>query len=268
LFPLYLHQTHHPIADFSGIFSFLREQTKKPGLHLFPELFLCGYPLQDLCLQASFIKTYQLLLQDIKKLSETWPDEVTLLMGGIHYEMLHEQIPSKIYNAIFELKKDSFKPIYFKRLLPNYDIFDEQKYFTPGVESHVYLYQDKKIGLMICEDMWPSSFHLIDPVIEMKKRSSSYDLIVNLSASPFHWNKQPKRLARAKEISHYLKAPFLYLNRVGGEDEILFDGSSFLVDGETTHLTAPSFKAFSSLVKWPTEKANYVEPSLKTEYTF
>lgn len=268
MFPLYLHQTHHPIADFSGILSFLREQSKKPGLHLFPELFLCGYPLQDLCLQASFIKSYQELLQSIKKLSSTWPEEVTLLMGGIHYEMLPEQIPSKIYNAIFELKNNSFKPIYFKRLLPNYDIFDEQKYFTAGLESKLYLYQDKKIGLMICEDMWPSSFHSIDPVIEMKKYSSSYDLIINLSASPFHWNKQPKRIARAKEISHYLRAPFLYLNRVGGEDEILFDGSSFLVDGDSTHLTAPSFKSFSTLINWPSEKAKYVDPSLKTEYTF
>ncbi|MEC7183908.1 MAG: NAD(+) synthase, partial [Bdellovibrionota bacterium] len=141
----------------------------------------------------------------------------------------------QIKNVIFELKPgQKIKPIYTKRLLPNYDIYDERKYFAPGNELKVWSFQGKNILLLICEDMWPSHFYKVDPIQEAsefcQKENISLDLIINLSASPFHLNKLEKRIMRAQEISKQLNAPMAYCNRVGGEDEVLFDGGSFITN--------------------------------------
>ena len=132
-------------------------------------------------------------------------------------------------------------------LLPNYDIFDEKKYFTNGHETKIWEFQDLKIGLTICEDMWPGTFHSeeLDPILDLQKtcleKKIALDLVVNLSASPFNIGKKEKRLARASEISKLLNAPFAYVNRIGAEDEILFDGMSFVMKGNDTLLECKSF---------------------------
>ncbi len=127
------------------------------------------------------------------------------------------------------------KPLYIKRLLPNYDIFDEKKYFSKGNQVKILELNGLNIALMICEDMWYSSIHTVDPTDDLKdyidKNKIKLDLIVNLSAGPFNLRMIEKRIERSKEISNYLQAPFIYVNRVGGEDEVLFDGRSFAVNG-------------------------------------
>lgn len=247
---IYLHQTHHTIGDFDGIFTYLKKTFTHPetkGLHLFPELFLTGYPLQDLCLQRPFIEQYEAFLQTLdswsqKTLKSNHP--MALLLGGLAYEYDEQGIPLTIKNVIYLLAPGKKREIlYTKQLLPNYDIFDEKKYFTSGNENKIWEFDNKKIALMICEDMWPSSQHPNDPVTELEKIKDKVDLVVNLSASPFHLGKFEKRVIRGQEISSALAAPFIYVNRVGGEDEILFDGRSFVVIGEEKILEGKRFKS-------------------------
>jgi len=248
-----LHQTNHSIGDFQGIFSYFEETFQNDatkGLHIFPELFLTGYPLQDLCLQKTFIDPYLLLIKKLNKWSKTTfkaKEDILLLFGGLDYEFDEKGLPLKIRNVIYALQPgEEMKKVYTKKLLPNYDIFDEEKYFTPGTETVVYEFDGNNIALLICEDMWMSSHHEIDPVQDLKdlikQDNLNIDLVVNLSASPFHLGKDHKRQRRAIEISNLLKAPFAYVNRVGGEDEILFDGASFMVNGSTMLQTAKMFE--------------------------
>lgn len=252
-----LNQTHHTIGDFEQIFQNLKflltapttpsntKSEKTQELHLFPELYLTGYPLQDLVMQSEFIERYYDALNNFNDWLKKLPsNNRTLLVGGLDYDLDKEGLPIYIRNVIYEVRAGSVcRPLYTKCLLPNYDIFDEEKYFTPGSEAAVYKFEGLKIGLLICEDMWFSSTHDIDPVDLLKKKcgGDQLDAVINLSASPFFLGKQKKREERAIEISQLFKAPFFYVNRVGGEDEILFDGQSFATNGEKV-LRAEKFK--------------------------
>lgn len=251
-----LNQTQHIIGDFEQIFQDLRlavapseaRENTDPRLEVFPELFLTGYPLQDLVLQKEFIEKYLRQLNEF----ETWlkslsPQENHLcLVGGLTYDFDEDGLPLYIRNVIFACRPGvGLEALYTKCLLPNYDIFDEEKYFTPGKEAATLNFAGKKVGLLICEDMWFSSTHEIDPVKllhdKVKEEAINLDAIVNLSASPYFIGKQEKRENRAKEISRLFQAPFYYVNRIGGEDEILFDGQSFATDG-TKVLRAKAFE--------------------------
>lgn len=265
---LILHQTHHTLADFDAIFESSVNFLKGDGLHLFPELFLTGYPLNDLVLQRPFIDSYQEHLNDLtvwaKKQSGKW----RALMGGLDYQMETNGVPTKIYNVIYEvIPGEGIKKIYTKRLLPNYDIFDEQKYFSKGSENTFYQFNGKTFGLLICEDMWPSSFHDMDPcelmLKEAKEKNLSLDGVINLSASPYDVSKKQKRLNRAKAISLDFSCPFFYLNRVGGEDEILFDGTSFVMAGPKLVTLLKSFEADSKEVILEEIKGDYQEKVVK-----
>lgn len=259
-----LHQTHHTLADFDSIFESFTKAVQGDGLHIFPELFLTGYPLQDLVLQRPFIDSYEKHLKDLSLWAKRMNGEWRALIGGVYYEYEKEGIPVKIKNVIYEVIPGvGLKNIYAKRLLPNYDIFDEQKYFSAGKENCIYHFKDKKIGLLICEDMWASSFHEIDPCellfAEAQDKSQKLDAIINLSASPFEAAKKKKRLQRAKNISLKFGCPFFYVNRVGGEDEILFDGRSFVIAGSEIHLEMKTFEADHAVTILENIKGNYSE---------
>ena len=248
-----LHQTHHQISDFEGIFTYIKQHFNQDssGIHLFPELFLTGYPLQDLCLQKPFVHEYLLFLERLNAWLQDNIDttKCCLLMGGLHYTLTKNKIPKKIINVIYQFgdKANKLTKIYTKRLLPNYDIFDEKKYFSKGSKSHILQVFNKNYGLLICEDMWASSFYKLDPVEDLYRHSKDKNLeldgIFNLSASPYVLGKIKKRIKRASYISKLFKCPFYYTNRVGAEDEILFDGSSFVVAGENVLEQAKIFKA-------------------------
>lgn len=257
-----LHQTHHEIGDFEAIFSYLTTHFLKDncqGLHLFPELFLTGYPLQDLVLQKSFIDEYQVFLEDLSLWSERQfkaKSLCALLLGGLKYNFDDNQLPSQIYNVIYLLRPGKkLEVVYTKQLLPNYDIYEEKKYFTAGNESAIFNFENKKIGLMVCEDMWFSHLHSVNPVEQLKKLNIPLDLVINLSASPFHLKKNQERIDRALAISNELSAPFAYINRVGAEDEILFDGQSFVVDGNKVIVQAKSFHEQILSIKLPAFQA-------------
>lgn len=316
LMEIYLHQTHHTLADFASIQNYLFDyfspldskeieraevnsdtskdikkittitdptllnhnnntncsssqllpsqlsSNRNPQLHVFSELFLAGYPLQDLCLQRPFINRYLEHLDQINTWSkEVWgpsvgKESIGLLLGGLNYILGKDGVPVSIENVVFLLRPGAeLEALYSKMLLPSYDIFDESKYFTPGQKAQIWEWEGIKIALTICEDIWPSSAYLLDPISEISKRKKDcherIDLIVNLSASPYHLNKQKMRIERAEEISKLLAAPLVYVNRVGGEDEILFDGQSFIICGDQIITTLPAFKR--EVFKWNLE---------------
>lgn len=244
---IHLHQTHHGIGDFSSVFSYLKNcHFEKKILHLFPELFLTGYPLQDLCLQRPFINSYLQFVKELNQWASGLEGESVALLGGLSYVFDEEGLPQHIKNVIFELRPGKpLKEIYTKKLLPNYDIFDEQKYFTAGVQTTVASIFGKNIAVLICEDMWHSSLHPVDPVEDLRKKclneNMTLDLIVNLSASPYHLGKQAAREERVKEISMSLGATMIFVNRVGAEDEVIFDGRSFAVAGNEIVAKAKKF---------------------------
>lgn len=238
---LVLHQSKQTIGDFDSIFNELLGTLKSPAkteeLHLFPELFLTGYPLQDLCLQRTFIEGYLALLEKLDaECLKLAPNTKVALVGGLAYEFDESTLPLRIYNVIFKMTPGKkMERIYTKRLLPNYDIFDEKKYFDTVKESQIHEFFGKRMAVMICEDMWASSTHAEDPTDDLLnaiKETGPVEAVINLSASPFFAAKQSKRVDRAMEISQLAQAPFYYVNRVGGEDEILFDGQSFAVNGQ------------------------------------
>ncbi len=250
---VYLHQTHHTVADFKAAEDALFSALTQDGLHLFPELFLTGYPLADLCLTASFVRSYLSFEAQLSARLRTLPknDQVAALVGGLAYELSAEGIPVRIRNVIYLAKPGApLEELYTKRLLPNYDIFDEQKYFSPGTTPGVWEWQGKRFALMVCEDMWASGFHQLDPASELKELGP-FAAVVNLSASPFDLDKHEARLDRARTLSHLLAAPFFYVNRVGGEDEVLFDGESFAVNGDDTLALAPRFRAHTLSLPLP-----------------
>ncbi|MBI2518827.1 MAG: NAD(+) synthase [Bdellovibrio sp.] len=285
-FQIHLHQPHHNIGDFESIFTYLKDnfgtdQNKPPlpGPHIFPELFLTGYPLQDLCLQRPFIERYlnfierlnQWALQDFHRQKSGAP--IALFLGGLQYTFDAQNYPTKIENAIFLIEPGKpLKHLYSKMLLPNYDIFDEKKYFTPGTSIANVTFAEKNIALMICEDMWPSTLHACNPVNDLlqltKQENRPFDFIINISASPYHVGKLGKRLERAKEISHTLAAPFFYCNRIGGEDEILFDGGSFAVNGDKVLGLASQFTTDLLTLELPSKTGQYHPLGGKTVNTW
>ncbi|HXH74387.1 MAG TPA: NAD(+) synthase [Bacteriovoracaceae bacterium] len=272
---IHLHQTHHTLADFDAIFESAVEVLKGDGLHLFPELFLTGYPLQDLVLQRPFMDSYVEHLNDL----DLWARKIPVaswraLMGGLHYEFETSGLVKRIQNVIFEvIPGQGVKRLYTKRLLPNYDIFDEQKYFSPGSSNAFYEFNGELFGLQICEDMWASSFHQMDPcelmLQETKAKGYKLNGIINLSASPFDIAKKKKRMERAVNISLLFKCPFIYINRVGGEDEILFDGGSFVVAGSQIALELKTFESESRSLELNHLDSDYGRaPEFKQENTW
>ncbi|MGB0452198.1 MAG: NAD(+) synthase [Bacteriovoracaceae bacterium] len=230
---IFLHQTGHTIADFDSIFENVCQclkDSENPGIHVFPELFLTGYPLQDLCLQKSFINPYLKLLDDINNFSKklSFDGDSLFLFGGLTYKFDTNGLPTSIKNSVFKLfPGKELEPIYHKILLPNYDIFDEKKYFKPGGSVTVLPYKNRNFAIQICEDMWPSSGHPHNPLEMLIEVGTPIDALINLSASPYDYHKPQARIDRAKEITETLRCPMYYVNKVGSEDEVIFDGGSF-----------------------------------------
>ena len=265
-----LHQTHHSVGDFRNIADYLKKTIHQSDetntLHLFPEMYLTGYPLADLCLQRTFLNRYLELLEEINQwLQGLSPqDNLNILLGGLDYRLNSENLPEYIENAIFHLTPGrAMEKVYSKMLLPNYDIFDEKKYFSPGTEAGLKQIRGINIALLVCEDMWPSLTHQRNPVEELRQKEIDIDLVVNLSASPYFLNKREKRLQLAHSVSDYLQAPMAFVNRVGGEDEILFDGGSFLLNSSETVLAGDFYRpqTLSALLpQYPTANSKASAP--------
>jgi NAD+ synthase (glutamine-hydrolysing) len=195
-------------------------------LLVFPELALVGYPPEDLLLRYNFMQQVE---QKIKFIKNKIPEDIAIIFGA----------PCKqndvLYNSAY-LIQDSEIKIYHKQQLPNYSVFDEKRYFIAGKQPFVFTIKNQRFGLLICEDVWDKN-----TVLETAKYGVQTMVVIN--ASPFHIDKHQQRLDEIKKRVLENKIEFIYVNLVGGQDEIVFDGGSFIMNNkaEITH-QLPFFK--------------------------
>ncbi len=210
------------------------EQAARSGadLLLTPELSLCGYPPRDLLMRPSFI---QQMKQQLGELAKALPSGLTALIGLAEDNSAAARKGEKpIFNSMALLQENQIKSVFHKRLLPTYDVFDEDRYFESGTEANRFVCQSAggpvQIGVTICEDLWNSeSFwgrraYPVDPIQELVAKG--VDVVVNLSASPFTCGKQTLRENMIAHAAKQNRCPIVYVNQVGGNDDLIFDGQS------------------------------------------
>jgi len=192
-------------------------------LVVFSELSICGYPPQDLLLFDSFIDECSKAIQRIAK--ETLG--VAVLVGC---PMLNKEKSGKrLFNSACFIVDGEIVSYHHKTNLPNYDIFDESRYFEPSHDWNIIQYKGYKIGVVICEDIWDDyagKHYLPNPLEQLKKLD--VNVLINLSASPFDYLHHNKRIEAVKKASQWLNCSVLYCNAVGGQTNILFDGQSMV----------------------------------------
>ena len=236
------------------------------GLILTPELSLWGYPPRDLLLNSSLLNQQDEVLKDLAIELATITPKLTLLIG-IAEQASDSQLP-RLFNSIVLIEKGSWKVIARKQLLPTYDVFDEKRYFRPAKSSSIFNFgsDDKfsKIGITICEDLWVEEeiqgqrIQGVDPIEQLK--SKQLDLLINLSASPFSYSKDFLRKQLAAKAAKKLNCPVIYLNQVGANDELIFDGSSFVIKPNgTIVLSLP--RCSESLRVWDPEDSSQFNSS-------
>lgn len=195
---------------------------------LTPELSICGYPPQDLVFKSRFVPENLLALQHL--LSEL--GEAALVVGFVD---ANAEQGRPFHNAAAVLEKGQAPRTIYKALLPTYDVFDEARYFEPGVKFHPLTIKGGKFGVTICEDIWtraylPRSLYVHSPVAQLV--SAGAEAILNLSASPFQIGKPAIRREMIAGLAQKFSVPFFYCNSVGGNDQLVFDGHSLAISGE------------------------------------
>lgn len=192
-----------------------------------PELGLCGYPPRDLLNRADFLEGHDRGVRELAKRV----GKVPLLMGGIEKSTKKEGRP--LHNVAFLIEKGKVRVVARKRLLPTYDVFDEDRYFEPGEKVVPVRIGGRRVGVTICEDIWNDEDvwmerrYLADPVRELAKKG--IDLLINLSASPWHQGKEKTRYRLLERVAKREKIPVVQVNAVGGNDELVFDGQSLVL---------------------------------------
>jgi len=204
-------------------------------LLLTPELALWGYPPRDLLLRPALLQRQQ---EQLEALAAALPPGLALLLGMA--EPASASGAPRLWNALALVEAGGWRVVARKRLLPSYDVFDEARYFLPGDSAAVLAWPDGermlRLGLSICEDLWVEQelqeLHMagVDPVAELA--AQGVDLLLNLSASPFGRGKLALRHQLAGRAAARVGAPVVYVNQLGGNDELVFDGASFIVDQE------------------------------------
>lgn len=210
-------------------------------LIIFPELALCGYPPKDLLLKKQFIEDNKRYLE---LLSKEIPPELIVVLG---FAEENKKGGKPLFNSLAVIKKDEIIATRQKCLLPTYDVFDEDRYFEPGKETTQIKLLGKSFGLSICEDIWHDypawkvpRYH-IDPIKKLSKEKIS--VLINASASPYFIDKPKLREDIIKNTAKKYKVPIVFVNQVGGNDELIFDGNSCVVNNEgNVYLRLKSFE--------------------------
>ena len=185
-------------------------------LVVFPELAICGYPPEDLILKHHFVEDAQAAL---KKLAKNLPSDLVALVGSPAFAS------GPTNNAAAVLTQGEWKATYAKRLLPNYGVFDEKRLFAPGREGLVLSFRGWRIGLHICEDSWFTEAEAFT-----QYENAGLDVLINLSASPYHRGKVKERERTLEAAARRSGCPVAYCNLVGGQDDLVFDGTSLVLN--------------------------------------
>src|SRR6478752_5061616 len=184
-------------------------------LVLFPELVVTGYPPEDLLLRPGFVRAARRAVDEIARSAHG----ITVLIGAPHLE-------TDLYNACFVLAHGEVRGVYKKWYLPNYGVFDEDRYFAAGRDLQLLRLGDVVIGPTICEDVWQPGPPATDLAL------AGAQLVTNISASPFHVGKDREREEMLKVRATDNSCFFALCNAVGGQDELIFDGHSVVLDDE------------------------------------
>ena len=197
-------------------------------LIVFSELAISGYPPRDLLEKEDFVQANMMHLRElVKSIKGTG-----VICGFVDRSPREEGKP--LYNSAVLFDNGKILHQVHKRLLPTYDIFDERRYFEPGTECTSFLYKGCWIGLTICEDIWNDKdffsrqLYPVDPAERVIKEGAN--LLINIAASPYHVGKREFKWAMFRDIAKKYKVPLLYVNQVGGNDSVLFDGISLAFD--------------------------------------
>jgi len=227
---LALAQINPVVGDLDGnrrlILEYLDDAKERGAdLVLFPELAVTGYPPEDLLLRPGFVREAESTVDAIAREARG----TTVLVGAPHFDR-------DLYNACFVLSGGEVKAVYRKRFLPNYGVFDEDRYFAPGRDLILLEHGSTLVGLTVCEDMWQPGPPATDLAL------AGAELLLNISASPFYVGRDREReemfVTRARDNSCFIA----FCNTVGGQDELIFDGHSVVLDDEGTILArAPGF---------------------------
>ena len=204
-----------------------------------PELAITGYPPEDLVLKGSFVRANQDALQEVAKRS----GDLVVVVGFVH-------AAQRLYNAAAICHQGETLAVYKKHLLPNYGVFDEHRYFEPGRGHFLLETPDAVIGVCVCEDAWSPKGPLVS------QGDAGAQVVVNINASPFHKNKLREREQMLCERARRAKTSIVYVNMVGGQDELVFDGGSLVIDaGGEPIARFPQFEEHFDVVDVPLGEA-------------
>ncbi|HBG49973.1 MAG TPA: NAD+ synthase [Cyanobacteria bacterium UBA9971] len=207
-----------------------KAKEKRIDLIVFTELSITGYPPKDLLDFECFVNDNLKCLDKIRAASK----DIAVICGYI--DINPNATGKKCYNAAAFINNGEIIAKYYKRLLPFYDVFDETRYFEPGQQELIIDFKGKKLGITICEDLWNDKdywkrqLYHVDPAEKLVK--DGINAIINISASPYLLNKEKNRFAILKNTSVKNNVPIVYVNQVGGNDDLLFDGVSFVIDSK------------------------------------
>jgi len=216
------------------------QKLAKQGVQLVltPELSICGYPPRDLLMNHQFVRDMEIA---IAELASKLPPDIAVLVGTVSVNPQANQSGGKpLFNSAALLQDGRVQQVFRKRLLPTYDVFDEDRYFAVGNGSNVFTLNLKggaslNIGVTICEDIWNDEKfwgkrnYADDPVAELAT-NHELDLLLNLSASPYAVGKQKLRESMLSHSAIMHNLPLLYANQVGANDDLIFDGRSMAFD--------------------------------------
>lgn len=222
-----LAQINPAVGDVAGNAALITEQCRAAaaaGAHLvvLPEMALTGYPIEDLALRESFQRAVQVELENLATEVAATAPQLTVVLGSLGLNEAGRPV-----NRAVTLRGGQTIANYDKRHLPNYGVFDERRIFTPGDQAGLVKVDGTRVGVAICEDIWVDCDH-----------GEDLDLLVVLNGSPFEEGKGHVRTELARERASEIGAPVAYVNLWGGQDDLVFDGHSFVVDADGTEVAA------------------------------
>jgi len=243
-----LAQLNPTVGDLDGNLEKLNLQLNKitkddPDLVILPELFLTGYPPRDLLDYDSFIRRCDAALTRLLDISLNYPETAILIGTVTRCQFEHGK---KLHNSAILIENGRILFQQNKTLLPAYDVFDENRYFEPAKEVKVYPFRGELLGISICEDAWNEAeaklphLYAQNPLQQLGRAGAT--LLINLSASPYYLGKEQLRFATLARQSKQLGLPLIMVNQVGGNDELIFDGCSLILNNRGEKIVqAPQF---------------------------
>jgi NAD+ synthase len=244
----FLAQLNSIVGDIDGNFERIAQMYRdcanqldegEKGVVIFPEMAITGYPAEDILYKSAFRSASEESLESLKEITRESP--LAMLVGGLRTESMKRKFTlandnssdEALFNSAFLLEGGELKFTTDKYALPNYGVFDEKRLFTAGELPKLYNFHGKRVAIMICEETW-------DPECRDHVAALMPDIIISQNASPFELDKAPRRFEMVSELAKQAGCPVIYVNNVGGQDELVFDGRSFACnqEGKVVHRLA------------------------------